>query len=145
MGLLTDPNSKQRAFLGNLLTKHHHLLSWLAYLLGLAFLLVLPHPFYSEKTYFSENALLPGLVNIGFNQDKAARNYLDDLKFEASKHPSSIPSAWLMSQLTALGLEVHQHHFSLNYPLGNSTFKGTNIYAILRAPKASSTESLVLA
>mgnify|MGYP006975750359 FL=1 len=35
-------------------------------------MLVLPHPLYNAKTYFSENALLPGLVTGGFNEDRAA-------------------------------------------------------------------------
>jgi len=139
MGLLTDPNSRQRAYLGVLLTSHYQALSWLAFLLGLVFLLVLPHPLYNEKTYFSENALLPGLVTNHFSEEAAARSFLTSLKEESSNL-----SPWLMAQLRGLGLEVHEHTFSLNYPLSNRTFSGTNIYAILRAPKAASTEALVL-
>ena len=41
--------------------------------LGLIFLFVLPHPLYNHKTYFSENALLPGLVTGEFNEQKAAQ------------------------------------------------------------------------
>jgi hypothetical protein len=36
------------------------------------FLFVLPHPLYNHKTYFSENALLPGLVTAEFSEDRAA-------------------------------------------------------------------------
>ena len=44
-----------------------------------------------------------------------------------------------------LGLEVYTHNFTLNFPFGNGKqFQGQNIYAILRAPRASSTEALVL-
>jgi hypothetical protein len=35
-----------------------------------------------------------------------------------------------------------RQEFSLNYPLANSTYSGSNVYAILRAPKAASTEAL---
>ncbi len=75
MGLLTDPNSKQRTMLAVLITKYYNPLAWLCYLGGLVFLLVLPHPLYNAKTYFSENALLPGLVTSHYNQENAASSY----------------------------------------------------------------------
>ena len=44
-----------------------------------------------------------------------------------------------------MGLEVYTHNFTLNFPFGKGKkFQGKNLYAILRAPRASSTESLVL-
>jgi len=144
MGILTDPNSKGRNKLGQLLTSHYEKLSWLAYVLGLVFLLVLPHPLYNDKTYFSENALLPGLVTSSYNEDRAAIRYHSDLVEENKKYPGHAPFPWLVAQFKQLGLEVHQQQFSLNYPLANNSFTGTNVYAILRAPKASSTEALVL-
>ena len=39
---------------------------------GVVFLFVLPHPLYNHKTYFSENALLPGLVTGEFSEERAA-------------------------------------------------------------------------
>ena len=39
------------------------------------------HPEFSHKTYFSENALLPGLVRGEFNDERAIMAYLDDLKY----------------------------------------------------------------
>jgi glycosylphosphatidylinositol transamidase len=48
--------------------------------------------------------------------------------------------------MTQLGLEVYTHNFTLHYPLGKTeNYTGENVYAILRAPRASSTEALVLA
>ena len=41
------------------------------------------HPEFSHKTYFSENALLPGLVRGEFNDERAIMAYLDDLKYVA--------------------------------------------------------------
>ena len=49
-----------------------------------------------------------------------------------------------------MGLEVYRHNFSLMFPFGGKPggggkeFRGQNLYAILRAPRASSTEALVL-
>ena len=127
------------------------------------------HPEFSHKTYFSENALLPGLVRGEFNDERAIMAYLDDLKYgwfsraflgisllftdntflrrtEAKKYPNSVPFPWLKASLTQLGLEVYSHNFTLNYPLSkdNANYTGENVYAILRAPRASSTEALVL-
>jgi len=144
MGILTDPNSKGRTKLGSLLTKYYKPLSWVSYLAGLVFLLVLAHPLYNAKTYFSENALLPGLVTSSYNEDRAAMKYHTDLVDENQKYPGHAPFPWLVAQFKQLGLEVYQQQFSLTYPLANNSFTGTNVYAILRAPKASSTEALVL-
>jgi len=144
MGILTDPNSKGRNKLGSLLTKYYAPLSWVSYLAGLIFLLVLAHPLYNAKTYFSENALLPGLVTSSYNENRAAMKYHTDLVEENQKYPGHAPFPWLVAQFKQLGLEVYQQQFSLTYPLANNSFTGTNVYAILRAPKASSTEALVL-
>ena len=146
MGLLTDPNSggKGANKLVKVISDHHRALACLSYLAGLVFLLVLAHPLYNERTYFSENALLPGLVTGTFNQDRAAVTFLQDLVEENKKYPGHAPFPWLEAQLRQLGLEVYQQQFSLSYPLGNTTFTGTNLYAILRSAKTSSTEALVL-
>jgi len=80
------------------------------------------------------------------NLEKAeAREELDGLKSEAEQYPDSVPFPWLEAMLKQLGLEVYTHNFTLNYPLGErKSFTGQNVYAIMRAPRASSTESLVL-
>jgi hypothetical protein len=35
-----------------------------------------------------------------------------------------------------------RQEFTLSYPLANATYTGSNVYAILRAPKSASTEAL---
>ena len=105
---------------------------------------VLAHPIYNERTYFSENALLPGLVTGGFNQERAAVEFLSTLAEENKKYPGAAPLPWLEAQFRQMGLEVHQQQFRLSYPLANTSFTGTNLYAVLRAAKTSSTEALVL-
>ena len=144
MGLLTDPNSGGVNRPLQMITEHHKLVSWLLYVAGLVFLLVLAHPVYNERTYFSENALLPGLVTGGYDEDRSAVHYLTSLQEENKKYPGHAPLPWLEAQFKQLGLEVYTQHFSLQYPLRNSSFSGTNLYAILRSAKSSSTESLVL-
>jgi len=144
MGLLTDPNSSRGGWLSVAVVKYHAPISWLCYLAGLVYLLVLAHPAYNGRTYFSENALLPGLVKGEFNEEKAAGRFLEGIKEENVKYPGTAPFPWLEAQFKQLGLDVYRHHFSLDYPLANKTFTGSNVYAILRAPKAASTEAVVL-
>ena len=100
---------------------------------------------YNHKTYFSENALLPGLVKVEFDMEDIAKQYLEDLKEEAQKSPNSPPFPWIEARLKQMGLEVYRHNFTLKFPLGKEkqTYTGDNIYAILRASRASSTEGLV--
>jgi len=60
---------------------------------------------------------------------------------------SDVPIQWLEEKLISLGLEVHTHGYKFTYPmnlLNNQTATGKNIYAVLRAPRAASTESMVL-
>jgi glycosylphosphatidylinositol transamidase len=98
----------------------------------------------SCRTYFSENALLPGLVRGEFDEDGSIYKYLEDLKDEAEKYPNNVPFPWLEATLRQLGLEVFTHNFTINYPLSEGSAAGQNLYAILRAPRASSTEALIL-
>lgn len=59
MGLLTDNRSGQNALI-EFIIKRHNILCYLLYLGGISLFLVLAHESLNNKTYFSENALLPG-------------------------------------------------------------------------------------
>ncbi|GLV39733.1 Glycosylphosphatidylinositol anchor attachment 1 [Carabus blaptoides fortunei] len=60
-------------------------------------------------------------------------------------YKDSIPYPWLLAKFRQIGLDTYSHNFTLNYPLGKpQKFTGKNVYGILRAPRASSTESVVL-
>nr|CAD7265801.1 unnamed protein product [Timema shepardi] len=99
----------------------------------------------TSRTYFSENALLPGLVKGDFDEDMTAKNYQSELLEESSRYPDSVPYPWLLAKFRQLSLDVYTHNFTLNYPLGYGTkYTGKNVYAILRAPRSASTEALVL-
>nr|CAD7399829.1 unnamed protein product [Timema cristinae] len=99
----------------------------------------------NSRTYFSENALLPGLVKGDFDEDMTAKNYQSELLEESSRYPNSMPYPWLLAKFRQLSLDVYTHNFTLNYPLGYGTkYTGKNVYAILRAPRSASTEALVL-
>ena len=125
------------------------LITGLSLVAGILFFFIMPLTEFNEKTYFSENALLPGLVKGEFDEEVTAERYLEGLRDEAERYPNNVPFPWIEAQFRQIGLEVYTHNFTLTYPLGAAdikkrTFQGRNVYAILRAPRASSTEALVL-
>lgn len=125
--------------------KHSQKLIVLSYVAGIIWFCLLASDTFNNKTYFSENALLPGLVDRKFNPGSSIKRLLDSLKDEVKNHPASLPSAWILGHFRQMGLDVYQNNFTLYYPFGSkSTFTGNNLYAILRAPKVASTEALVI-
>ncbi|KAG8181461.1 hypothetical protein JTE90_017523 [Oedothorax gibbosus] len=144
MGLLND--SKSRKKMSAVLVQHYQKFIFLSFISGIVWLALLASDVFNNKTYFSENALLPGLVVREFNPRSSLNRLLDSLKEESSAHPAGMPSAWIQGQFRQLGLDVYQNNFTVNYPFGSKpTYRGNNLYAILRAPKVASTEALVIA
>lgn len=144
MGLLTDPGAG-RGKLTQLLVIYHNKLSIVFYVIGILWFAVLAHDNFNAGTYFSENALLPGLVRSDYEEKSVAKRYLKELLDEASRYPHDVPYSWLLAKFGQLNLETYTHNFTLNYPLGlGNVYKGKNVYAILRAPRSASTEALVL-
>ncbi|KAF7285673.1 hypothetical protein GWI33_010251 [Rhynchophorus ferrugineus] len=144
MGLLTDPSSGQGK-LTKFLIKFHKKLCALLYLGGVIWFCCLASSSFNASTYFSENALLPGLVKSMFQEDRTALRYYEELVDETKKYDDSIPYSWLVAKFSQIGLDVYTHNFTLNSPLNpNEKYFGKNVYGILRAPRASSTEALVL-
>lgn len=144
MGLLTDPGM-ERSRLPALLNKYHRPICVFLYVMGIAWFVALAHNSLNHGTYFSENALLPGLVQGDFHGDSQAVQYLESLTEEAEKHSSSMPYSWLAAHFTQLGLDTFTHNFTLHYPMGkDKSFSGKNVYGILRAPRGSSTEAVVV-
>lgn len=144
MGLLTDPNCDQGK-LTKALLKYYHSICILFYLVGITCFLALASREVNNNTYFSENALLAGLVKSEFRDDSLARLYYNELQDEMKKYSDSLPYPWLIAKFQQIGLDTYTHNFSLHPVLGKSNkFSGKNIYGILRAPRAASTESLIL-
>lgn len=144
MGLLTDPGVG-RGKIVKLLLQHHDKVCALSYIVGVLWFASLAHDNFNAGTYFSENALLPGLVKGDYEERLVAREYLKELSDEAIRHPDSIPYSWLLAKFGQLNLEAYTHNFTVHYPLIPGTkYTGKNVYAILRAPRSASTEALVL-
>ncbi|CAK9812158.1 Glycosylphosphatidylinositol anchor attachment 1 protein [Anthophora plagiata] len=143
MGLLTDPRAGSGKVIQFLL-KWERPLCFCLYVSGIVWILLLALPVFNDNTYFSENALLPGLVTKESNLEQIAKQYYVHLLYEMKLHPSNMPDAWLIATLNQLHLDVFTHNFTLIYPFQEQKFTGQNIYGIIRAPRAASTEAIVI-
>lgn len=119
------------------------------YVAGIStFLLIIADPF-TMTTYFSDNSLLPGLVNREFSLATEAEYYLKNLeKFSGSAKDGQFSLAtspaivrFIKNELDNFGLEVYEQNFSYN---SDVQFNGTNIYSIVRGERSTSSESIVL-
>lgn len=117
MGLLTDPTAGQGK-LTKALLKYYAKLCVLLYVSGVVWFLSLAYAPLNAETYFSENALLPGLVHSKFTDDQSAKLFYAELLDEMQKYDNSIPYPWLLAKFRQIGLDTYTHNFTLNYPLG---------------------------
>ncbi|KAL0276932.1 UNVERIFIED_CONTAM: hypothetical protein PYX00_004390 [Menopon gallinae] len=144
MGLLTDPNTGHGK-LTKFLTSNGGKIHTFLYLAGVVWFFCLSHRLFNNGTYFSENALLPGLVRGQFDEDMAAKMYYMELNQVMQSYPDSIPYDWLVHKFAEINIEAHFHNFSLEYPfLKNTVYHGKNLYAVLRASRSSSIEGIVV-
>lgn len=122
MGLLTDP-STGKGKLTKLLLKYHNKISVLLLTAGIISFWSLAHPSLNASTYFSENALLPGLVKSQFREESNAGQYLEELNDEMKKYDNSIPYPWLLGKFRQFGLDTYTHNFSITSPLTKTEVK----------------------
>ncbi|MXQ93656.1 hypothetical protein E5288_WYG022310 [Bos mutus] len=146
MGLLSDP--VRRRALARLVLRLNAPLCVLSYVAGIAWFLALAFPPLTQRTYMSENAMGSTMVEEQFAGGDRARSLARD--FAAHRRKSgALPVAWLERTMRSVGLEVYTQSFSRKLPFPDETHErymvsGINVYGILRAPRAASTESLVL-
>ncbi|XP_015117329.1 glycosylphosphatidylinositol anchor attachment 1 protein [Diachasma alloeum] len=143
MGLLTDPRAGNAEMI-KLLLRWERALCFFIYLGGVVWMAMLASPMFNDGTYFSENALLPGLVTKESNLEHTARQYHRELVDEMKRYPDNMPYAWILAKFNQLHLDVYTHNFTLNYPFTGHQFTGQNVYGIVRAPRAASTEAIVV-
>ncbi|XP_025204359.1 glycosylphosphatidylinositol anchor attachment 1 protein [Melanaphis sacchari] len=146
MGLLTDPSVGHGA-LTSIFVRHHNRFCILMYIVSGVLFCMLAHYSLNSQTYFSENALLPGLVKgqLNDNTGSSFRDHFRELNAEAKYYETETPHSYLISKFKNLRLETYSHNFTLNYPLKKNTkYTGRNVYGILRAPRSASIESIVL-
>uniref|UniRef100_A0A8C5L7J6 GPI-anchor transamidase component GPAA1 n=1 Tax=Jaculus jaculus TaxID=51337 RepID=A0A8C5L7J6_JACJA len=86
---------------------------------------------------------------MGLLSDPVRRRALARIVLRLNAPLWALPVAWLERTMQSVGLEVYTQSFSRKLPFPDETHErymvlGTNVYGILRAPRAASTESLVL-
>lgn len=121
MGLLTSDKSGKFNALAKPITNHASLISLVSFVAGIAVFGALISERYCDRTYFSDNALLPGLVNREFTLGSHAETLHEKLVTESKPYFGKIPYPWLLAQFRQIGLEVYTHNFTLHYPFGNKS------------------------
>uniref|UniRef100_A0A4W6D4V0 GPI-anchor transamidase component GPAA1 n=1 Tax=Lates calcarifer TaxID=8187 RepID=A0A4W6D4V0_LATCA len=146
MGLLSDPN-RRRALI-SLLTRLNTPICLVCYMAGVAWFMGLAFEPFTLRTYMSENAMGSTMVEERFPAGERA--LATGREFAAHKKKvGGMPVDWLVKTMQARGLEVFTQSFSRTLPFPDENkerymVKGTNVYGILRAPRAPRTEALVL-
>ncbi|KAK2860138.1 hypothetical protein Q7C36_004304 [Tachysurus vachellii] len=145
MGLLSDPN--RRKALTSLLTRLNTPICVVCYLAGIAWFMGLAFEPFTLRTYMSENAMGSTMVEERFPSGERA--LATAREFAANKKKvGGMPVDWLVKTMQARGLEVFTQSFSRTLPFPDENkerfmVRGTNVYGILRAPRAPRTEAVV--
>ncbi|KAI8432940.1 hypothetical protein MSG28_013837 [Choristoneura fumiferana] len=135
MGLLSDPEYRSVKWV-RVLKRIHRPLCFLCYFGALVWFVMLGNKEFNNETYFSENALLPGLVTTEFNGESAASKFYEELLDEIqTKYMDSeeMPVPWLVAKMSQLNLEVYTHNFTLDYPMGQGQHEQLGMQAWLEA------------
>lgn len=146
MGILSDPNRRQA--LSRIITRLNAPLCVISYLIGVGWFLGLAFQPFTLRSYISENSMGSTMVDEKFVYGERALSYAREFAAH-KKSAGGSPVAWLERTMRGVGLEVYTQSFVRNLPFPDESterymVKGTNVYGILRAPRAASTESLVL-
>ncbi|KAG2458358.1 GPAA1 protein, partial [Polypterus senegalus] len=146
MGLLSDPN--RRRALTNLVTRLNTPLCVMCYIVGITWFLGLAFEPFTLRTYMSENAMGSTMVEEKFVYGDRALSYSREFSGHRKK-VGGLPVDWLGKTMKSRGLEVYKQTFSRTLPFPDESkerymVKGTNVYGILRAPRAPRTESILL-
>ncbi|KAI9487195.1 MAG: Gaa1-like protein [Benjaminiella poitrasii] len=135
-----DPEKQIRLF--NLLQRLVPILSILLFIVGIGWILALPYEGYNKRTYISENALLPGQVNLdyGYNDIRTAEEYRQKI-IDIQDKDSETRARFIHQEFRRVGFVSAVQHFVIN---GKEPKMGVNAFAINRAPRSDGKEALIL-
>ncbi|ORE06410.1 hypothetical protein BCV72DRAFT_250068 [Rhizopus microsporus var. microsporus] len=119
------------------------IITFLLFFAGTIWILVLPHEKYNKGTYISENALLPGQANVeyGYNDIRTAEDYVQKLIGIQDKD-SETRAQFIHEEFRQSGFVSAIQRFDMD-TVGHNA-KGTNIFAIHKAPRSDGKEALIL-
>jgi len=143
MGILTTDLHHNDGFAAKLFKTQSTKLSLVCYLSAFVCCFMLINENYIGSTYFSDNALLPGLVNRDYNQVNLAQQMYKSLLSESQKLSYHFPDNFIYQQFQKLGLHVYRHNYTLNYPFGFKQVSLTSKRANYFMASASSTFLLI--
>lgn len=160
---------QRRTKLITAITSRLTLVRVLLFLVGYGWLLVLPWKGMSRGTWIDENALQPGQVNVDFNWadvkyadltlEKLERLWNEDASSQrlvllsiilgicSAKYDVNMlyrRAEFLVDEFREMGLDAETHSYSYSQGSGLPELDGTNAYAILRSPRISGTETIVI-
>lgn len=117
--------------------------SLLAFLAGIAWLLVLPVEGQFRNTYISENALLPAQAYTHFRESEwnIVRGYREEVRALEGVDEETRTQT-LARWFDEIGLQVATQPWDAAFR--GETSNGTNLYSILHAPRGGQTEAMVL-
>lgn len=137
-------NSKKSMNVLSFIKNHYSKISIISYLSAFIVFGLLISEFVCERTYFSDNALLPGFVKRDFILNQHNLDYLTELEKSIKESPG-LPVESLVTKFESFGLQVYTQDFQSYLPFRpNQNKTGKNVYAILRSSRSLNTEALVL-
>lgn len=116
MGLLTADTAGGHGIVARTFKNHANYLNFLCISLAIAASIALVTENLVDKTYFSDNALLPGLVKREFNLKTYLDKVNEELNNEARLSGDQIPHSYLLKQFKSIGLHAYSHNFTHHYP-----------------------------
>ncbi|KAJ1882526.1 Glycosyl phosphatidyl inositol protein transamidase complex subunit [Coemansia sp. RSA 1722] len=121
--------------------KHSAHIGYLLVVAGFLWLLVLPSQTLSRNTYFSENAMMPGQVDVGFG----SHSHVDAMRQmdAAADLAGDRRAEQVHAVFESLGLDSEIQRFSSGK--GEDLVRGNNVHGVLRAPRSDAVEALVIA
>jgi len=114
--------------------------TFILYILGIIWLLLLPSKIVHNTSKTQENALLAGQVNTYYSSPEVT------LEAEYAEKLKNITDyqQFIKNEMENYGLLSEIQNFSFNSSMGNMKIKGANVYGLFKSPRSDGSESIVL-
>lgn len=139
MGLLSDSSGRDKliSFINQYGTK----VGIISYLSGIIWMVLLANHEFNAKNYFSENQLLPGMVDTYFSNTHQFYKHLRELQKICKADEENVQTRMnVKKEMEQLNLDVYEQKFHVV----SKGINGTNLFGIYRSPRASGVESIIL-
>jgi len=114
--------------------------SFILYIIGIIWLLVLPSKIVHNTSKTQENALLAGQVNTYYSNPET----IVEMEYAEKLKNITFFQQFIKDEMENFGLLSEIQNFSFNSSMGNMKIKGANVYGLFKSPRSDGSESLVL-